>query len=102
MDKRSSTDNGKITDGHMSGKLGRIRHNDALTNAAIMRNMGVSHNQCAASDAGDPIMCTGVGIGIMQGGTVDGRELTDDRVIAQFDISLFCAFELQILWDVGN
>ncbi len=77
-----------IVDGHVAGERHAVAQNDVIADAAIVRHVGVGHQQVVAADAGDQAAA--------RGAAVDGDELADAVAVADARLGAL-AFIFQIL-----
>src|SRR3990167_2974354 len=87
VDGCHSADDGAISDNHVTGRHRAIRHHDAISNLAIVRDMAVSHDQTIIADSHRRVFLT-------RG--VDRYKLPNFASLPDNDIGCF-ALEFQIL-----
>src|ERR1035438_2884055 len=65
-----------ISYGDVSAQRGRVRHDDVVSNLAVMRNVGVSHDEVIVADPRTT--------SALHSATVDGHKFADFIVISNF------------------
>src|SRR3954468_17152746 len=78
---------GPIFYGYVSGERGSVCHDHVVANHAIVRDVGIGHDQAMIANAGDSAAAWR--------SSMDGDELSDDVVVSDFKPRPF-ALELQI------
>ncbi len=81
MDGAQGADCRPIFHGYVAAQRGRIRHDDVVADLAVMRDVGVSHDEVVIAESGatTPFRCS----------PIDGNELSNLVVIADFKASGF-------------
>jgi len=73
----------------MAAKSRGVGHDDVVANRAVVSDVGVSHDEVVAADAGEA--------SAFDGASVDGDELANDIVVADFE-TRGLALIADILW----
>ena len=81
VDRAKSADRGPLLDDNVAAKRRRIGENDVIANDAIVRNVGICHDERVAAHVGEPAA--------LYGATIDSGELADHIVISYFEPGCF-------------
>ena len=88
MDRAERSDGGVVADFHMTGQSGSVCEDGLRSHMTVVGDMGVSHEEIAGSDLGDPSSPRGT--------TIHGYEFAKGVAVADAKLGLLTA-EFQIL-----